>query len=1376
MVFKKVLKFIGFSFADLDSAKKFIVLFLCVFSFSTFGNISGTELIEDLRNSGNLGIFDSPTINVFEEHCSDMSFSSLNDASKTFCEAVVSSEVCQSVEKKDLMNCNQYENSTDFHGGRFLLGCLKGVVIDAPIALMKFVWETLKWVWDTGTHPVETYQEASEYIESAKLYLATEYDKAYDRSSRPFRRTKAVSAVSGAVSNMFIKSIQDYLSAEYKEFGCLSFQARTNRVCKIIAEIGLPVGAIKLGPKGIKALMAKKGKKGGDGKGPGGGGDSSGGNVVQAQNKIEMTGTPQVKQFKDDLRAGKLPEAENKYVSITQNGDGDEVFGAIRELRSNGDVIVDTVDGRVLIVRDQGINNINPSKASIDYFNKIGPFRSQAMQGKWTPESQHVVFQNLEGKRVFGKLSQQNGRGVVEDINGKRISIGYGDKDTDLKHITISTMHPSDDARRLFEATTKRRREFKDNLRAGKYPEVEEDKYIAFKNRDGKEVFGRIEDVRGNRVFIQTVDGRNIEINTRGQGLNSIRLSKASDEYYNTVGPFRSQAMQGKWTPESQHVVFQNLEGERVFGKLSQQNGRGVVETVDGKRISIGYGNKDSDLSSKVISTMYPSDDARRFFQKEVTALESTNKSAGELVGNVVKNYYQKQVTAPESTNKSAGELVGNVVKKYYQKEVTAPESTNKSAGELVGNVVKNYYQKEVTGSPQVDRIGLGEFALSRKLTPQQGVAIEKAHLVGKGQIGKDGTPARIGNYTSTQLRDKIKILRDAGFSRADRRKLVEDGVVGISDRVGGFFSRNPNPKLQMTGTPQVKQFKNDLRAGKLPEAENKYVSITQNGDGDEVFGAIRELSSSGDVIVDTVDGRVLIVRDQGINNINPSKASSEYFNKIGPFRSQAMQGKWTPESQHVVFHLEGKRVFGKLSQQNGRGFVEDINGKRTSISGNDSSRIVNTMYPSDDARRLFEATTKRRREFKDNLRAGKYPEVEEDKYIAFKNRDGKEVFGRIEDVRGNRVFIQTVDGRNIEINTRGQGLNSIRLSKASDEYYNTIGPFRSQAMQGKWTPESQHVVFQNLEGERVFGKLSQQNGRGVVETVDGKRISIGYGNKDSDLSSKVISTMYPSDDARRFFQKQVIAPESTNKSAGELVGNVVKNYYQKQVTAPESTNKSAGELVGNVVKKYYQKEVTAPESTNKSAGELVGNVVKNYYQKEVTGSPQVDRIGLGEFALSRKLTPQQASALQQAHLVGKGQIGKDGTPARIGNYTSTQLRDKIKILRDAGFSRAERRKLVEEGVVGVRFSGRKAPLGTFRSQAMQGKWYSEDHRYIVFLNLEGEEVFGKLNQQNGQVFVETAGGKRIPIGYRDKDTDLKHITISTMHPSDDAKMFFESR
>ena len=263
MVFKKVLKFIGFSFADLASAKKFIVLFLCVFSFSTFGNISGTELIDDLRNSGNLGIFDSPTINVFEEHCSDMSFSSLNDASKTFCEAVVSSEVCQSVEKKDLMNCNQYENSTDFHGGRFLLGCLKGVVIDAPIALMKFVWETLKWVWDTGTHPVETYQEASEYIESAKLYLATEYDKAYDRSSRPFRRTKAVSAVSGAVSNMFIKSIQDYLSAEYKEFGCLSFQARTNRVCKIIAEIGIPVGAIKLGPKGIKALMAKKGKKGG---------------------------------------------------------------------------------------------------------------------------------------------------------------------------------------------------------------------------------------------------------------------------------------------------------------------------------------------------------------------------------------------------------------------------------------------------------------------------------------------------------------------------------------------------------------------------------------------------------------------------------------------------------------------------------------------------------------------------------------------------------------------------------------------------------------------------------------------------------------------------------------------------------------------------------------------------------------------------------------------------------------------------------------------------------------------------------------------------------------------------------------------------------
>ena len=81
------------------------------------------------------------------------------------------------------------------------------------------------------------------------------------------------------------------------------------------------------------------------------------------------------------------------------------------------------------------------------------------------------------------------------------------------------------------------------------------------------------------------------------------------------------------------------------------------------------------------------------------------------------------------------------------------------------------------------ERKKLGERSLRRALNKKQAEALERAHRVGLGEKGKDGTPARIGNYTEAQLREKARILREAGFSRAERQKLIKDGVVGLNFR-----------------------------------------------------------------------------------------------------------------------------------------------------------------------------------------------------------------------------------------------------------------------------------------------------------------------------------------------------------------------------------------------------------------------------------------------------------------------------------------------------------------------------------------------------------------------------------------------------------------
>jgi len=94
----------------------------------------------------------------------------------------------------------------------------------------------------------------------------------------------------------------------------------------------------------------------------------------------------------------------------------------------------------------------------------------------------------------------------------------------------------------------------------------------------------------------------------------------------------------------------------------------------------------------------------------------------------------------------------------------------------------------------------LAEKSAGRPLTEAEKDAVWRAHLVGEGQIGKDGTRAAKGNYTWSHIREKNRILAEAGFDAQTRENLMVDGVVGLEG--GGFDIRKitevPNSKPKM--------------------------------------------------------------------------------------------------------------------------------------------------------------------------------------------------------------------------------------------------------------------------------------------------------------------------------------------------------------------------------------------------------------------------------------------------------------------------------------------------------------------------------------------------------------------------------------------------
>ena len=125
--------------------------------------------------------------------------------------------------------------------------------------------------------------------------------------------------------------------------------------------------------------------------------------------------------------------------------------------------------------------------------------------------------------------------------------------------------------------------------------------------------------------------------------------------------------------------------------------------------------------------------------------------------------------------------------------------------------------------------------------------AIEKAHQVGKGQLGKDGKPAGIkidkdgkvtGNFTPAQIRKKREILKTAGFTKEQSKQLMDSGAVGLTQaRIGqmrqslresGFKDAEIRHLMESSRSASARRAAETRRRNQQAQAEAQKTAITR--------------------------------------------------------------------------------------------------------------------------------------------------------------------------------------------------------------------------------------------------------------------------------------------------------------------------------------------------------------------------------------------------------------------------------------------------------------------------------------------------------------------------------------------------------------------
>lgn len=180
--------------------------------------------------------------------------------------------------------------------------------------------------------------------------------------------------------------------------------------------------------------------------------------------------------------------------------------------------------------------------------------------------------------------------------------------------------------------------------------------------------------------------------------------------------------------------------------------------------------------------------------QAELTGQAQNAYSSGRGIfmpdSNARPDVLSHQEARPQIGRRSQHE--GNTPSRAEQmqkwKDYLGRENQTPDARRLAEALVNSHVSPE-HGSLPIDPVTIkkAETALDgKRLTEIQRRGLTAVHLVGHGEPGRDGTPAKVGNYTDKQVAEKARMLDMLGFTPQEARTLFQKEVVGMQPPTRG--------------------------------------------------------------------------------------------------------------------------------------------------------------------------------------------------------------------------------------------------------------------------------------------------------------------------------------------------------------------------------------------------------------------------------------------------------------------------------------------------------------------------------------------------------------------------------------------------------------
>ena len=890
----------------------FLIIKSLLLSHGTFAqgivtqSIIGEQVIDRLVEDGKLGVLNNSTIDLFMRSCSLAEMPARGEELAVICESVLQTDICKDVKEDDRLRCDDVEDSTDINAYEFLSGCAGGI-FESTKELIGFAWDVMKWVWNSATSPLKTHATAAKYADQSRLYLAREYDEAYENATGWTRSFHAAMAVMGKIFGLIYENIEELISNSRLEFGCLNYQARSKAICKIAGEFIIPpaaaFGLLKYGRrmatgiyKYVHSDRIRKAAK----------------RVASEKANISKDKIKEIDVFDEKVleKVGRFRRVENLSKGIL----GVDELTLQQELalrfarRIGWRARVSDVDiGRKLIaggepfrqkkqiqvllkggfseaqakkLLDQGI--LHASRKEIKQLQKAidspdtqllkrsddlgdagdNKFLSAFNDQKFDGVDQYVMYKNGEADELMKVIGYDRNRVLLKDKNGMpRIVVNTG------REGGVSSLRSINDSDAIVQEGIK---ELAGGfLKGGKVTEAALDKILEIRNTYGKSAFQNKEELEkiaklwgykptfyklaDNGVF--TASPRELlELAYLGDDAKKFKLKIGNNREKEA---FRRAYNEGKLGSKNWNVEYSN-QGEKIVGAIeSFDDGRVVITQTRGKNRGRKHLVTGSDLYKVAVKSSARKDIMARVDNIKNMDLESRAKRgalyAQHILDRTLNENQVKALVGVTGSKMRNGTALSEVIWKEWEKLDIAD-------WEIKRLLKEGFYfiDGRLDGLPSMDmltnRIPRAELVIGSAIDTRQKIAA-LGELAKKYTI-KDLNANNIRKHHKKVLADGPAIkerLRSMGFSREEANKIFSDPVI-----LYGAKTKTPAklPTRNLTKDLDKKNFRESFNEAlyaadrkRQIRGDNRYISF---GDpNNPTLGKVKGVAFDGALVED---------------------------------------------------------------------------------------------------------------------------------------------------------------------------------------------------------------------------------------------------------------------------------------------------------------------------------------------------------------------------------------------------------------------------------------------------------------------------------------------------------------------------------------------